>query len=183
MPEWSPVNGPVDAMRAPSRPRILAIFKMRDITPDSVSGSEESEAACQKSSTFPCTRRSRLRQDDDIMLAHLLDGFPGAPETRRDDEAVASFERPALARLIGQHRLAGDEVAELPLRIVDVGLAGLRFPDAAQEPAVLAGPMVPGGGRSIAFGRRRRGAFGPHQDDLLSQSPRPFLSPPRSRRE
>src|SRR5262249_3222792 len=87
-------------------------------------GSEEKSTSVSKSiAGFRARHRSRLRQEDDIVLAHLLDGLPGALEAGRDDEAVAGLERPALACFIGQHRLAGNEVAELPLLVVDVGLA------------------------------------------------------------
>src|SRR5262245_35983393 len=121
------------------------------------------------------TMTSGFRQQDHIVLAHLLDRLPSAFEARRDDEAVAGLERPALAGVIGQHGLAGDEVAELPLRVSDVGLARVRFPDAAEQTAVLAGPMIPGGGRAIDLRRRGALALGPQHDDLLSQGRGPFL--------
>src|SRR5262245_48883715 len=120
-------------------------------------------------------QHSGSSQQDHIMLAHLLDRLPGAFEAGRDDEAVAGLERPALARLIGEHRLAGDEMAELPLRVSDVGLARLRFPNAAEQATVLAGPMVPGGGRALDLRRRSAFALGPQHDDLLSHARCPFL--------
>ena len=71
------------------------------------------------------------------MLPHRFNRFPGALETRRDDEAVALFQPPALARLIGQHRLALDEMTEFPLGIVHAYRAGRAFPDPAIESTTL----------------------------------------------
>ena len=57
--------------------------------------------------------------------------IPSCPlEARRDEEAVAGLERPFAPIFIGEHRLAFDEVAELPLLVVDRDLARCRFPDA-----------------------------------------------------
>ena len=113
------------------------------------------------------TRQGHLGQQDHIVLAHLLDRLPGALEARRNDEGIARLDRPALALVIGQYRLALDEMAEFPFGVVDLDLAGRGFPDAAIKPVVFAGKVIPGlclvfaldqlgglGGPGFGLGRR-----------------------------
>ena len=92
-----------------------------------------------------------LRHQDDVVLLHLLHRLPGALEARGDDEGIALLQRPGLALLIGEDGLALDEMAELPFLVVDLHLAGGRFPDAAEQPVILAGEMVPGRGVVLAL--------------------------------
>ena len=55
------------------------------------------------------------------------------PEARPQHEGVAGAHGRAVAAVLGEDRDAGQDVAELPLLILDAPFAGRRFPDARRR--------------------------------------------------
>ena len=80
--------------------------------------------------------RSSRSELDHIFLASRFNHFPAALEAGPEHETVAGAHRACLAAVLGDHRNAGQDVAELPLVIFDAPFAGGRFPDAGVEAAV-----------------------------------------------
>src|SRR5262249_19469214 len=93
---------------------------------------------------------SCLRRVNDVELLDGLNCFPHALEAFRDHEGVAAVVFLGFAGRVGESHPAIEDVAELVLGVVDLGLGGFGRPESRRQDA--RGIVVPVVGR----GRRRR---------------------------
>src|SRR5438067_10208559 len=91
---------------------------------------------CKRTGGMSETAVQSSSKPDHIFLACRLQHLPGALEARPQHEAVPGPHSTGLAAVLGNHRDAGQDVAELPLVIDDAPFAGRRLPDACIEAAV-----------------------------------------------